>query len=450
MIIGKITVIDAPCGAGKTSWAIQEMNRHKERSYIFCTPFLKEIDRIRKECGEYRFQEPQPYSGTKISDFNRLLEEGCDIAVTHATFLNSTSETMALFRERNYTLILDESLDVVVEFNKMQTVDDFPRQKVKTKDLEFLLDENIIRIHPDYRVEWCSNEYRGDSKNAELERLAKMGVLYCVDKKFLVAVFPPDIFQMFNQVYVMTYLFDGNLLKYYFQLFGLDYDVASVSLCDGTYALTEYRADADSAFRHRFREQVTICDNPRMNNRDGKALSKSWFERATPQDLKQLKNDIGNYFNRYLKDAKASRGDIMWTCPKDYETKLQGQGYVRKRGLSQKERELPEKKRKEAEAELKCFVPCNAKATNIYGNRWALAYCFNMNIHPMIRRFFTDHNNERQQQGKSEVWPDEKMYSLSCLLQWICRSRIRNGEPISIYLPSKRMRVLLLEWMNVA
>ena len=28
-----ITVIDAPCGAGKTSWAIQEMQKNLDRPY---------------------------------------------------------------------------------------------------------------------------------------------------------------------------------------------------------------------------------------------------------------------------------------------------------------------------------------------------------------------------------------------------------------------------------
>ena len=45
--MNKVKVIDAPCGVGKTTWAIQEMNDHDEREYIYCTPFLDEISRIR-------------------------------------------------------------------------------------------------------------------------------------------------------------------------------------------------------------------------------------------------------------------------------------------------------------------------------------------------------------------------------------------------------------------
>lgn len=43
---------------------------------------------------------------------------------------------------------------------------------------------------------------------------------------------------------------------------------------------------------------------------------------------------------------------------------------------------------------------------------------------------------------------NEDLWALNDLLQWIFRSAIRNDEPISIYIPSRRMRELLLEWIK--
>lgn len=43
---------------------------------------------------------------------------------------------------------------------------------------------------------------------------------------------------------------------------------------------------------------------------------------------------------------------------------------------------------------------------------------------------------------------DEDGYALSEMLQFIWRSAIRNGEPIEIYIPSKRMRELLIKYLN--
>lgn len=86
----------------------------------------------------------------------------------------------------------------------------------------------------------------------------------------------------------------------------------------------------------------------------------------------------------------------------------------------------------------KAFVSCNARATNVYGNRHNLAYLLNVYEHPYIIRWF-DNNG---------ITVDQDSYALSQLLQWIWRSAIRNGEKVGLYLPSKRMRNLLLEWLE--
>ena len=42
----KITVVDAPCGYGKTSFAIQYMNNELFERFMYITPFLSEINRV--------------------------------------------------------------------------------------------------------------------------------------------------------------------------------------------------------------------------------------------------------------------------------------------------------------------------------------------------------------------------------------------------------------------
>ena len=227
--INNIQVIDAPCGAGKTSWAIQTINEKTDESYIYCTPFLDEIDRIRKSCGRYRrFSEPLPYTGTKIDNFNELLATGGDIAVTHITFLNATQETLELIRTGDYTLIIDEVLEVVTDFNKVQSVENVSRQTITKEDIKFLLEQNIIQIAKDNRVIWCGGEYGDDFKFSEVQRYARLNRLYCVDNKLLIAVFPPEMFKYFKDVYIMTYLFDGSTFKYYLDLFGIRYETVSI------------------------------------------------------------------------------------------------------------------------------------------------------------------------------------------------------------------------------
>ena len=43
---------------------------------------------------------------------------------------------------------------------------------------------------------------------------------------------------------------------------------------------------------------------------------------------------------------------------------------------------------------------------------------------------------------------DLNLYALSEMVQFIWRSRIREGGEVQLYIPSKRMRNLLVRWMN--
>lgn len=450
--VSTIKVVDAPCGAGKTSWAIQHINENADENYVYCTPFLEEIARICEKChlwGNGRFYEPTYADGTKIESFNRLLAECRDIVVTHTTFLNSTSETLELIRSGEYTLIMDEALDVVESFNSIQSVEDIPRQKVTKKDMSFLLNHNVIQIREDWSVLWNDEEYGDTLKFSEVERLAKLRRLYCVDNNFLVTVFPPEIFSCFKEVYILTYMFDGSLFKYYLDLFNLHYELRSITRAtEQDYRIVDYSHVYDSNFRMRCKQLITICDNRRMNDYRKGALTKTWYDNCKKDGFNRLKNNLQNYFRRYLSEANASDGAIMWTCYKEYKDKLKGRGYTRARDLREEERRLPRKELEQKKQELDCFVSCNAKATNKFKERWALAYCIDMRFHPMIRKFFTQGNEDRENKGIRTINPDENLYSLSALIQWVFRSRIRDEHPIEIYIPSKRMRELFVAWLE--
>lgn len=84
------------------------------------------------------------------------------------------------------------------------------------------------------------------------------------------------------------------------------------------------------------------------------------------------------------------------------------------------------------------FVSCNARATNKFSNKMNLVYAVNMYINPYVSRYLQT----------NQVDIDGDKYALVQMLQWIWRSRIRNGYDINIYIPSSRMRRLLIQWMG--
>ncbi len=426
------------------------MNENTEKSFIYCTPFLDEVDRIRRSCGNYsRFVEPRPYAGSKLDNFNELLADGRDIAVTHTTFLNATEETLDLIRTGKYTLVIDEALDVVKEFNKVQTVECASRQSVTEGDISFLLARGVIQIAEDNHVVWRGGEYGEDFKFREVQRLANLKRLYCIDGKLLLAIFPPEMFTCFDAVYIMTYLFDGSVLKLYLDMFGLSYERKSVKREGDVYSLSAYDASIDAEFRRKCMDLIHVYDDPKLKERTWNAFSKTWYSNGRSDDrLRNLKARLVSFFRYHARGAKARNGDIMWTCFNDFRDEVTGSGYTMSRQMTEDEKLLPEEDCKELKRKLSCFVECNAKATNEYGSRWALAYCVNMFPPTMIRRFFTDGNSDRESRGLPAINPNDELYAVSCMIQWIFRSRIRKGEEIVIFIPSKRMRTLLDDWMN--
>lgn len=203
--IQKVTVIDAPCGAGKTSFSFQEINAHPERRTIFISPLLDELARVKEKTnyadGRRRFFEPTYRRGRKLDDFNALLCEGRDIASTHSTFSNVNQETEEYLRAGKYHLILDEVLDILSDFNKVCADD----QRVKEKDIQLLLEGEYIEIDEFGRVNWIGQSYIG-SGFTDVERLAKRGNLLYLDGKLFMWEFPAEIFRLFESVTVLTYM----------------------------------------------------------------------------------------------------------------------------------------------------------------------------------------------------------------------------------------------------
>lgn len=444
--MGNVIVIDAPCGAGKTSWAISDMESNPEQAYIYVTPFLDEIERIIHSCKNHQFRQPQNFNESKIENFNSLLAEQADIAVTHSTFLNATPETISLIQQGSYILIIDEALDTVTEFNKLHLVENDITQRINKDNVRMLIDGHFISIGDNGLVKWIGAHY-ADSKFSAVENLAKLKRLYWVNDCLMVCVFPPEIFEAFTEVYILTYIFKAYPIFPYFQIFGIKYNQLTVTKCGDDYCLADYNSSFDLQFRQLCKNNISICDKRELNNYGRGTLTKSWYTKADDAKIAALKNHITYYFRRIAK-ARASdlvgpqdkqQTPIMWSAFESAESKVQGAGYTVGRRLTNADKAaLSPAEYDDLEQRLKCFVPCNARASNSYRPRWALAYLLNLYYNTMVSSFFRN----------SKATFDDDLFAVANLLQWLCRSRIRDGEPITLYLPSKRMRDLYNRWLQ--
>ena len=143
------------------------------------------------------------------------------------------------------------------------------------------------------------------------------------------------------------------------------------------------------------------------------ALSASWYHRQKGKDGKHkvVMNNARNYLER---KQRSSAADALWSSFTGSRRKYTVKNYTT------------------------AFCACNARATNEYGSRHHLAYLVNVYDNPLVVQWFQEHG----------VSVDQDAFALSQLLQWIWRSAIRNDEPVDLYLPSSRMRRLLMNWLG--
>lgn len=431
----KIKVIDAICGAGKTSWAIQEMNNNKNKKFMYITPYLPEVERIIANVDRDFLQPERKGNGRengKMASFEKLISYNCNIASTHALFQDYNVDKKEILVNGKYTLILDEVMDVI------ETVKD-----IKQGDIAILLNECIISVDEDNYVHWIKPQYE-NTKYEKIKRMAEGNSLILVNDKLMVWNFPVDIFDCFEEVCILTYKFDGQIMRHYYDYHNVNYKKYSVRNNNGKYELADYSLKNEQEYINKYKKLINIYEHNK--NDKGKdlneiadketVLSVTWLrKRATKEQKKELKDNIYNYFANIINGEAYYN---MWTTFTKLEGILKGKGYTECTLRDETGEPLLDKKGKQIKQ--KCFIAFNARATNDYKFKKNLAYICNVYIHPDIEKFFHLKGIEFNK--------DE--YALSELIQWLFRSQIREGRPINIYIPSKRMRNLLIDWLSSA
>jgi hypothetical protein len=409
-----IYVCDAIMGSGKSSAAIQYMNDHKDEKFIYVTPYLAEAARIKENCSDLHFIEPsnayEEYGHTKSGHTDALIKSGANITTTHQSFKNYTPEMLLNIREKGYTLIIDESLDVLkeCEFNEADIQTVINAGYVEEVDNQFVVTEKQYSGRKLRDIMWMLR-----SKSLVRTNDGK-GIFYWST--------PKELLESFKDVYILTYVFEGQSMYYYLKMNDMNYDNIYVQKTeDGKYRFSEENTHSPSYVKN-LKNLIHILDNQRMNDVDFDrrsqkenecALSMNWFKRPDKKEkIEQLRRNLSNLYRYVYPDSTIE--DRMWGTFSKAKIKLRGKGYT------------------------KNFVIFNERATNEYRNRKYLAYLANVYMDVEEKLFY--------QSLGVEIYEDT--YALSTLVQWIWRSAIRDGKEIWIYLPSIRMRRLLTNWIN--
>ena len=428
-----IRVIDSPCGSGKTSWAIDYINSlGEDQRVLYITPFLAECARVQNAVHR-KMQQPDARlgNGRKRNHFLDLIRRSANIVSTHSLFADVDDEIIEALRSSNYILILDEAFEVLDKFDMWEELPRKTPDEIKdtmtTNNVHALLDKGFIAVESDYRVRWIDNEHALD-KYSNLKRLADRGLIFLIRNSLLLWSFPYEIFMpgIFNEVYILTYLFDSQMQKYYYDYFNIPYSKFHIETINNKYtAIETINSDYELQWKDDVKKLISICDNTRLNKigdiyndvygrNYSSALSKTWYEKNV-NEIVTIKNHIINYFQNI---SKSSTKERMWTCFEDDKKRF-------------KDKNL-------STSDKKYWVALNSRSTNNFGYKSTLAYPINRYCDPFYNAFFEIRNINMSQKG----------FAIAEFIQWIWRSRIRNNQSVQIYLPSERMRTLLIDFLN--
>ena len=414
----RLKIVDATCGKGKTSWAIQHMNEAElSEQFIYITPFLTEVQRVKKSVTNRKFYEPttNDQNLTKLESLKYLLEKGENIVATHSLFLNIDDEILKLIFLQDYTLILDEVMNVIEQV------------PIKQDDIKVLLqaktdeEKPFVTVDDNGYVRWNHRKYNGD-RFSHIKYLAYTNNLIIYNDIAMYWTFPAAVFVSFKDVYILTYMFYGQLQRYYFDLFNVKYKFYSVdfNIEKRKYELIQYVRPTQEEELQELRENIHIYNKGVNDKKDlnsiGEetgAFSSSWIKRHLA-DKSILKIITNHAYNFYRNKCQSKTDKVMWTCVKEFEKKLA----------------VPKAKKQ--------FVEVTCRATNNYGERDTLIYFANRYMNPVTYQFFKSHG----------IKVDEDLWALSELIQWLFRSAIRRGKPVHLYIPSSRMRELLEKYLS--
>lgn len=402
-----VHVLDGIMGSGKTTEVLKWIDKNPNERYIYVSPLLTEVDvggRIHESLKNVIFEVPVNDNGSKSESFLELLQDGVNIACTHSLYLSMSQEHFNLISKHGYIVIIDEELDVIESFDKYSI-----------SDLEWLYDNNCVEISDeDGMVTWV-----GDRKLITKQHKYHTLLCYCDAKalytakrsnSMMVTQLPIKLFECAKKVVILTYMFKGNVLDSFLQLKNIN-----------VVPFTE--VEIDVVDKTKLRELITLIPpNAKLYKY---SMSSSWYKnKATSKDI----NEVSKYIRNVCLQSKVESKDVAWCVPKDR---------VEKTSRVNKSLVKPNSFTKDSEGNS-CYLSATMRATNLYKHKKVMIHCYDRYPHISVSSYLQDFG----------VAVDNQVFALSELLQWAWRGCIRDDQPMTLAIGSKRMYNLFKEWLE--
>lgn len=402
-----VEVLDSIMGSGKSTEVIKWIDSNTEERFIYVSPLLSEVEdggRIHQALEKTVFETPTDSEGSKSEHFLELLKEGVNIACTHSLYLGMTSEHFYQIKDKGYIVIIDEEIDVIESFDKYSN-----------KDLEWLIaNEQVDIAEDDGMVSWV-----GDRTLVTKEHKYHTMLSYCDAKalytakrsdSMMVTQLPIKLFESSKRVIILTYMFKGNVLDKFLQLKGFN-----------VVPFTEVTVTEKS--KSGVKRLLKIV--PPSEKLKKMSMSSTWYRnKATSEDIRT----IGNFIRTLCLNERVLSKDVAWCVPKfrvDKVTKVD-KNLIKPKGFIVDSEGNP------------CYLPVTTRATNKYRNKKVMIHCFDRYPHISVASYLEDYGYR----------VDSSVFALSEMLQWAWRGCIRDDQPMTLAIGSKRMYNLFKEWLE--
>ncbi len=441
----KIYLLDSIPGSGKSTWIMNKFKEWRDNrkydQFVYISPLLTEVGgerignkfvdgRIQQELPDMEFKFPVPIKGSKREHVKQLIMEGKNISCTHSLFTNIDFDARKLLEDRKNVLVIDESLEAISHYKGVS------RQTVKNMldSGEILVDENTSRIrwnHTKFPCKLPDGEEDDAFEFREFVDLCDLGYAYLCPVKdhetggtkwseVLLWQYPIETLAAFDDIYVMTYLFEGTCMSAWCKI----HNIEVIKLDENLYRSTE-------EVKSYLKENIEIISSPSLDELANYHLSQKWWETSSKVSRKDgelyidhVKRVLESTMKNKLSPKGIKVGDILVTCPKERweddgerktKKKIKGKGY--------------------SNAE---WVYSGCRATNQYADKRVIFYLLNKYQNQRVKEYCDNKG--------FPVEPD--MYACAEMLQVIFRGCIRKGDKMYLVMPSSRMLQVYSDWLN--
>ncbi len=471
----KFFVLDKIPGSGKTTSAIEFMRNNQDKyNFVYVGLFNEELERVQSELKNFIIPDYmysyENNTRTKLNNLKSLLSDyDNNLLTTHSSLFNVCKDVKKSLvndeklelpntRGKERVMIIDECLDNTIQVINVGKY----RELIKS-----LLELNIIEIDNNNLIKVINP--REICENFDwLYALCNAGNVYCIYDEvtdtcnLLSWTLPLDFFKQVDKIIFMTYGFEYQIFSKLMKINNLKYTFieSDFNFSNSTYQIPEFTGNKFKHLINIYQGKRNLIGekNSKMRN---EPLTANWYSKAQKDKITNIANEVRGWIRFDLKltakdkvevyqndNTLNDNGNIDDCNPVKVNNVISNNiiytvPFARENDVDIFDRYDP--KTKQAVLYVKdykdCFLSSYTRSTNHYRNITNVAYCINKYHNPMIEGFLHTMNLSFSKE-------EQNNYAICEMIQFIYRSALRTGNKINLFVPSERMRNLLIEWLN--